>query len=196
MAENDKTQQGAATSNAADNSQQQGPQFALQRLYLKDASFESPKSPESFQQKWTPKVSFNLNTRNTKLQDDVYEVVLTVTVEAKSEDVVSFLAEVHQGAVFTCKGFKPEDLDHVLGAVCPNIMFPYVRETIDSLVTRGSFPPIMLAPVNFDALYAQSKQERQNQQAGAQSNGEAKVDQEQIRKAMAQGANAAGKKKD
>lgn len=164
MAENDNANTQAAQ--GGQNNEQQGPMFALQRIYLKDASFESPKAPDVFKGQWNPKISFNLNTRNNKLGEGVYNVVLTLTVDAKQEDNTAFLIEVQQAGVFTCSGFSEEDLERVLATVCPNILFPYARETIDSMVVRGSFPPVMLAPVNFEAVYQQSKQQRAQQAAG------------------------------
>lgn len=154
--------------------QPQGPAFALQRIYLKDASFESPRSPTVFQSQWAPKISFNLSSKSARIGEGVYEVVLTITVEAKVEENAAFLAEVHQAGIFTANGLNDSDLEHVLAAVCPNILFPYARESIDSLVVKGSFPPVALAPVNFDALYLQSKQRQAegNQQAAPQAGGE------------------------
>lgn len=152
MAENDNNQNGAAQA-----AQPQGPMFALQRIYLKDCSFESPKSPEVFRGQWAPKIAFNLSTRNEKLAEGVYDVVLRMTIEAKHDETVAFLVEVQQAGIFTCDGFNEADLERVLATVCPNILFPYARETVDALVVRGSFPALMLAPVNFDAIYAQSK---------------------------------------
>jgi preprotein translocase subunit SecB len=137
--------------------------FALQRIYLKDCSFESPKSPDVFRGQWAPKISFNLNTSNQKLAEGVFEVVLRMTIEAKQEETVAFLVEVQQAGIFTCDGFNEADLERVLATVCPNILFPYARETIDSVVVRGSFPAVMLAPVNFDAVYAQSKAQQAGQ---------------------------------
>lgn len=166
MAENDNNQNGNAQAAAQQGGQPQGPMFALQRIYLKDTSFESPKSPDVFKGQWTPKITFNLNTRNEKIADGVYDVVLRLTIEAKQEETVAFLVEVQQAGIFTCDGFSDADLERVLATVCPNILFPYARETIDALVVRGSFPPVMLAPVNFDAVYAQSKAQ-QEAQAGA-----------------------------
>ncbi|MDP2091723.1 MAG: protein-export chaperone SecB [Pseudohongiella sp.] len=158
MAENENNQTGAAPA-----AQPQGPMFALQRIYLKDCSFESPKSPDVFRGQWAPKISFNLNTSNQKLADGVYEVILRMTIEAKQEETVAFLVEVQQAGIFTCDGFNEADLERVLATVCPNILFPYARETIDALVVRGSFPAVMLAPVNFDAVYAQSKAQQAGQ---------------------------------
>ena len=158
MAENDNNQNGAAQA-----AQPQGPMFALQRIYLKDCSFESPKSPDVFRGQWAPKISFNLNTSNQKLAEGVFEVVLRMTIEAKQEETVAFLVEVQQAGIFTCDGFNEADLERVLATVCPNILFPYARETIDSVVVRGSVPAVMLAPVNFDAVYAQSNAQQAGQ---------------------------------
>jgi preprotein translocase subunit SecB len=161
MAENENNQNGNAA--AAQGDQQQGPMFALQRIYLKDTSFESPKSPDVFKGQWAPKITFNLNTSNEKLADGVYNVVLRLTIEAKQEDAIAFLVEVQQAGIFTLDRFNEADLERALATVCPNILFPYARETIDALVVRGSFPPVMLAPVNFDAVYAQSKAQKEQQ---------------------------------
>lgn len=167
MAENDSNTNAQAA--GQQGQQPQGPMFALQRIYLKDMSFESPKAPDIFKGQWQPKINFNIGTRNSKLADGVHDVVLTLTVEAKQEDATAFLCEVQQAGVFTCAGFSDEDLERVLATVCPNILFPYAREVIDSLVVKGSFPPVMLAPVNFDAVYAQAKQQ---QAQGAGANGD------------------------
>jgi len=172
MADNntDQNSQTAPATGAANGQEavNPGPAFALQRIYLKDASFESPRSPVVFQGQWTPKVTFNLGTKSARIADGVFEVVLTVTVEAKVEDAAAFLAEVHQAGVFSCVGLSDADLEHVLASVCPNILFPYAREAVDSLIVKGSFPPINLAPVNFDALYLQTKQ-RQAAEAAAKA---------------------------
>ena len=104
------------------------------------------------------------------MQDDLYEVILVLTVQAKQEEKIAFLVEVQQGGVFTCNGLEDQQLEQILSTVCPNIMFPYAREAIDSMVVKGSFPPLMLAPVNFEALYAQSKQQ-EAEQAAAGNNG-------------------------
>lgn len=135
-----------------------GPQFSLQRIYVRDLSFEAPKSPAIFRQEWTPTVGLDLNTRQKPLEGDFYEVVLTLSVTVKNGEEVAFIAEVQQAGIFMIKGLDASSMSHTLGAFCPNILFPYARETLDSLVTRGSFPALMLAPVNFDALYAQELQ--------------------------------------
>jgi preprotein translocase subunit SecB len=138
-------------------------QFALQRFYVKDSSFESPNAPESFQKQWKPEVKLDLNSRSRKLADDTYEVDVKVTATAENEGETAFLVEVVLGGIFHIKGVEGEQLQHMLGAFCPNILFPYVRETIDQLVVKGSFPALMLAPINFEALY----QQLQTQQAQA-----------------------------
>lgn len=174
MAENNSEQNNTPASPApeaaaANGQQPQGPAFALQRIYLKDASFESPRSPLVFQGQWAPKISFNLNSKSARISETVYEVVLTITVEAKVEDNAAFLAEVHQAGIFTCTGLQDNELEHVIAAVCPNILFPYAREAVDALIVKGSFPPVNLAPVNFDALYVQTKQKQVADAAAAQS---------------------------
>jgi preprotein translocase subunit SecB len=137
--------------------------FGIQRIYLKDTSFESPNAPEVFRGQWKPQINLDLNTKSNKLADDTYEVVLTLTVTAKNEDQTAFLAEVHQAGIFKIEGLEGPALHQAVGAFCPNILFPYAREAIDSLVLKGSFPALMLAPVNFDAIYAQSvKQAQEN----------------------------------
>lgn len=142
--------------------EQQQPQFGIQRLYLKDVSFESPNAPSIFRKEWKPQVKLDLNTQTKQLEDNVFEVTLTLTVAAKVQEETAFLCEVQQAGIFTVAGFNDEVRDQMLGAYCPNVLFPYAREAIDSLVIKGSFPALMLAPVNFDALYAQNKQGVEN----------------------------------
>lgn len=148
-------------------------QFAVQRVFIKDVSFESPNTPEVFRQAWKPQINMDLNTRSNKLADDVYEVILTLTVTAKNEDKTAFLAEIQQGGIFKIEGLEGQALHHAVGAYCPNLLFPYAREAIDNLVVKGSFPALMLAPVNFDALYQQSLQQQATAQAQKESEGEA-----------------------
>lgn len=154
-----------------------GAQFALQRIFLKDSSFESPRSPEVFKGKWEPKIHFDIKTRSSKVQDDSYEVILVLTAEAKLDDQSAFLVEVHQAGIFSCKDFDEAQLEQVLSTVCPNILFPYAREAIDSLVIKGSFPALMLAPINFDALYAQQKKAQAEQAAAGENGNGAAVDE-------------------
>ncbi|WP_273285849.1 protein-export chaperone SecB [Reinekea forsetii] len=137
--------------------EQQQPQFGVQRLYLKDVSFESPNAPGIFRKEWKPQIKLDLNTQTRQLDTDVYEVVLTLTVSAKIEEETAFLCEVQQAGIFSIGGFPDETRDQMLGAYCPNILFPYAREAVDAAVVKGSFPALMLAPVNFDALYQQKQ---------------------------------------
>lgn len=131
-------------------------QFAMQRLYIKDLSFEAPMGAEAFRKQWKPQVNQDLNTKTAKVEDDLYEVVLTITVTVKLEDETAFLVEVQQAGLFGVKGIEGQQLAQVLNTVCPNILFPYAREAIDNAVTKGSFPALMLPPINFDALFAQA----------------------------------------
>lgn len=148
--------------------QEVAPQFSLQRIFVKDLSFEAPKSPEIFREDWSPQVEMDLNTRQRSLEGDFHEVVLTITVTVKTADEVAFIVEVQQAGIFLIQGLDDASKGHALGAFCPSLLFPYARETIDSLVVRGSFPALMLAPVNFDALYAQELERMQ-------ANGEAQA---------------------
>ena len=135
-------------------------QFMIQRVYIKNLSFETTNTPAIFQQKWEPELSLDLNTQHTKLDEGVYEVSLTVTATVKNQGTTAFLVEVQQAGIFTIQGPQPEQLDHLLGSFCPNILFPFAREAITSEVIRGSFPQLVLAPINFDALYAQQQEEK------------------------------------
>ncbi len=179
MAENDNQQQpGAAQPNAAANNAQQpdGPRFSVQRVYVKDASFEAPDSPEVFLRQYNPQISFNLNTRSRKLevQENVYEVVLRLTVDVKQDEKTLFLVEVEQAGVFEIKGLDDERLEQVLNITCPTVLFPYGREAIDNLAIKGGFPPLTLAPINFEMIYAQAKrnmgEQGQQPQAASPSN--------------------------
>ena len=139
-----------------------GAQFALQRIFIKDVSFESPKAPEIFRTQWQPKVNLELNSSHKNLEGDLYEVLLQLTITAKDDkDEVVYLTEIQQAGIFLIKGLESEALMQTLGAFCPSVLFPYAREAIDNLVIKGSFPPLMLAPVNFDAIYEQSRQKRE-----------------------------------
>ena len=138
------------------------PHLGVERVYLRDVSFESPKAPEVFTEPWRPKVQVDINTRNRHVEGARYEVVLTVTVEAQLGDRVVMVVELQQAGLFRLEGLEDEELRRkVLAAACPNILFPYARETLDSLVVKGSFPPFNLDPMNFDALYAQAMKQQQ-----------------------------------
>lgn len=156
----------AENQQAAGNENQNQLQFALQRIYVKDLSFESPNSPLVFQEQWKPQVNLDLNTAHNKLSDNQYEVVLSLTVTAKVGEKVAYIVEIQQAGVFLVAGIEGAQLGQMLGAYCPNILFPYAREAIDATVNRGSFPALMLAPVNFDAIYAQALKRKQEEAAG------------------------------
>jgi preprotein translocase subunit SecB len=147
--------------------QQESAQFHIQRIYTKDISFETPNSPEIFKKEWKPEVKLDLDTRNSKLEDNVFEVVLSLTVTTTVGEETAFLCEVQQAGIFTVAQMEESQLAHALGAFCPNILFPYAREAVSNLVNRGTFPQLNLAPVNFDALFAQYLQQRQSQQGDA-----------------------------
>lgn len=147
-----------------------GPQFAIQRIYTKDISFETPNSPAIFTDKWEPQVNVDLNSSGTRLDEGLFEVTLSLTVTAKLGEKTAYLVEVQQAGVFTLQGFSEQDLGGMLHSFCPNILFPYAREVISDLVSKGSFPQLLLAPINFDALYAQHLQKQQ--QAGKGGEGE------------------------
>jgi len=151
----------------AEEAQQPERQLALQKIYVKDLSFETPNSPQVFTLKWEPNVEFNLATNTQQLQDTLYEVSITVTVTVKLEDKTAYLIEVCQAGVFALIGFSAQELGPLLGSYCPNILFPFAREAVSDLVIKGGFPPMLLAPVNFDALYAQHMQQRGEQSAEA-----------------------------
>jgi len=138
-------------------------QFIIQKIYIKDVSFETPNSPVIFTQQWEPKVEFNLASNAQGLENGLFEVALTVTVTVKLEEKTAYLAELTQAGVFTITGFEEEELRPMIGSYCPNILFPYAREAVSDLVIKGGFPPLLLAPVNFDALYMQHMQQQTNQ---------------------------------
>lgn len=140
---------------AEENQNQQDRQFQLQKIYVKDVSFETPSSPHVFTLEWSPEVDFNLSTAAAQLQEGTYEVVVKLTVTVKLEQKTAYLVEISQAGIFAAFGFEESELGHLLGSYCPNILFPYAREAISDLVIKGGFPPMLLAPVNFDALYAQ-----------------------------------------
>lgn len=139
----------------------------IHRLYLKDASFESPATPEVFtsSNEFQPSVDLQLNTETQRLAEGAYEVVLTATVTGSTEERTAFVVEIKQAGIFGIQGFAGEELNQVLGAYCPSILFPFAREIVADLVAKGSLPQLVLQPVNFDALYAQHAQQQQG--AGA-----------------------------
>lgn len=142
--------------------------FQIQRIYTKDISFEAPNAPQIFQKEWQPEVKLDLDTASNKLTEDIYEVVLRVTVTVKIETDTAFLCEVQQAGIFNIAGIDDKQMAHCLGAYCPNVLFPYARECVNSLVTRGTFPQLNLAPVNFDALFMNYLQQQSTGEKVAQ----------------------------
>jgi preprotein translocase subunit SecB len=142
-------------------------QFSIQKIYTKDVSFETPKSPKIFIEKWEPSVDFNLGTRVEPLEDNLYEVALTVTVTVTSGESTAYLVEVTQAGIFSLDGFADQEMGPMIGSFCPNILFPYAREAVSDLVAKGGFPQLLLAPVNFDALYAQHLQQTRSAGPGS-----------------------------
>jgi preprotein translocase subunit SecB len=134
--------------------------FAIHKIYIRDVSFETPHSPEAFQEQWQPSVNMDLGNAARGLDNDYYEVVLTVTVTVKSGEKTVYLVEVQQAGIFHIEGFPEEAVNHMTATTCPNILFPFAREMISDLVVRGGFPQLLLAPVNFEALYLQQQQQQ------------------------------------
>ena len=144
-----------------ENQQSNETQFMIQRVYVKDLSYETPNTPAVFQQQWEPELTLDLNTTSTQLEPGVYEVILSVTATVNNQKAIAFLVEVKQAGIFTIQGAPDNQLDQLLNSFCPSILFPYAREAITSQVIRGSFPQLVLAPINFDALYMQQLAEKQ-----------------------------------
>lgn len=141
-------------------------QFAIKKIYTKDISFETPNSPQIFQdeKKWAPEIDVSLSNRSAAVGEDIYETILSITVTSKLDEKVAYLVEVHQAGQFFIKGLQEEELRELLGSYCPNLLFPFVREAVSSLVVKGGFPQLLLAPVNFELLYAQHMKAVQVQQ--------------------------------
>lgn len=135
--------------------------YGLQRVYLKDVSFESPRAPEIFEGEWKPSLSVNIGTRVRPVAEDHYEVVLSLTVEAKQGDEVAFLVELQQAGVFLVAGFSDQERHQILGILCPQNLFPFAREEVANLALKGGFPQILLQPINFERMYQQSLQQKQ-----------------------------------
>lgn len=152
MAEENQTPEGQE---AAASEGQPGPQFSVQKIYLKDVSFESPGAPNIFKEGGQPELKMNLTQRVQSVDENFYEVVLTVTVTCKIGEKTAYLAEVQQAGIFGIVGFEQEQLQATLGAYCPTVLFPYARQQISDLVIHGGFQPLLLQPVNFDQLYAE-----------------------------------------
>ena len=140
-------------------------QFLVQRIYTKDISFEAPNTPQLFQENWSPEINVGLGSEVNKVNEELLELVLKVSVEAKHEDKTVFLVEIQQAGLFAIQGFNEQEADALMGVAAPNVLFPYAREVVSDLVTRGSFPQFVLQPVNFEAIYAQQRQAKAAQAA-------------------------------
>lgn len=137
-------------------------QLAIQKIYVKDFSFESPNTPQVFTKTdWSPKTDLNLRSSHNPGNDGNHEVVLSLTIEAKEGDKVIFLVELHQAGLFHITGYSDDEFRAIVGSFCPNILFPYARESIASIISKGGFPEFILQPINFDALYAQGMAQAQ-----------------------------------
>jgi len=151
MSETKETNNEKASENAE-------PHFSIEKVYLKDVSFESPGAPATFTDDWSPEINMDLNSQGKPIDKNIYEVELRITVTAKNKDKTAFLVEIKQCGIFSISGMDEANLNGMLGSFCPNILFPYAREAISDLVSKGGFPQLLLAPVNFDAIYAQHLQ--------------------------------------
>jgi len=144
-------------------------EFAPQKIYIKDLSFETPNSPEIFTEEWKPAVNMNLSSEARPLGEKLYEVVLTVTVTVTMEEKTAYLVEAQQAGIFHIDGFPEDIVGRMVATVCPNILFPFAREHVADLITRGGFPQLLLAPVNFEALYQQQQMQEQSQATPAET---------------------------
>lgn len=160
----DETSNGAA----APAEQAAGATFVVDKLYLKDVSFEAPNAPMIFNEQGQPDLQMNLHQRVQRVGEDAYEVVLGITLTCTVNGKTAYLAEVQQAGVFGISGFAEQGLDAMLGTQCPNVLYPYARQAIGDLIVGGGFPPFYLQPINFDAVYAEGLRQR----AEAQENGE------------------------
>ena len=142
------------------------PQFTVEKIYLKDVSFEAPNAPQIFNEQGQPQLNMNLNQKVARLADGVYEVVLGVTLTCMMGEKTVYLSEVQQAGIFSLIGFDERTLDMMLGTYCPNVLFPYARQAISELISQGGFPPFYLQPINFEGLYAEGLRRRAEQAQG------------------------------
>jgi len=142
-------------------------QVLLQRIYLKDASVEVPQAPQVFTRQWTPQVDVQVGTNAMPLGGTAHQVMLSITVTAKLGEDVAFLVEIHQGGIFDIAGFAEGELQAVVAGYCPGVIFPFAREAVADLIQRSGFPPILLQPINFDALYVEHLARAREQNAAA-----------------------------
>jgi preprotein translocase subunit SecB len=138
-------------------------QFGIQRIYVKDLSFEAPNTPGIFQKEWQPDLNLDIQFDNQMLENDMYEVTLKLTVTVMNKKEIAFVVEVQQAGIFVISGMPKDQLGALLNAYCPNILFPYAREVVSSQVTAASFPQLVLSPINFDALYLQQLEQQKAQ---------------------------------
>ena len=138
------------------------PGFAIEKLYVKDASLEIPNAPQIFTDRTPPQVSVELGNTAQKLDEGIYEVAIKVTLTSKIADKVAFLVEITQAGIFGIRNVPDENMEMILAITCPNILFPYAREAVSDLVTRAGFAPVLLNPINFEALYMQQKEQAAN----------------------------------
>jgi preprotein translocase subunit SecB len=165
------TEEVTENNNSEAAANQQPAQFVLKKLYIKDLSFEIPGAPEIFQGEYKPEVKLDMNSRSRAVAENEYEVDLTISLTATQDETTIFVVEVQQAGIFAISGIDEEiRLRHALSAYCPNILFPYVRETVSGLVAKGGFPPLLLAPVNFDQLFAAQLQQDQAKAAEETNN--------------------------
>lgn len=136
---------------------QQQPQVGIARIYVKDISFESPLAPKIFMQQWRPEIKLGVEVRHRKVQENLFEVSLELTVEAQEGEKVGFITEVEQAGLFEVSGAQGAQLEHILSVFCASTLFPYARQVVDQCLNQGGFPPVMLAPLNFEALYARQR---------------------------------------
>ncbi|MBS0194546.1 MAG: protein-export chaperone SecB [Proteobacteria bacterium] len=155
----DEATNGAAGAESAP----QGPQFMVHKLYLKNVSYEAPGVPAAFQEQAMPQLQLNLNQKVGRMEADMYEVSLTITLTCTINEKTAYLAEVEQAGIFGLSGFDDASLDMMLGSHCPNVLFPYARQVVSDLISNGGFPPFLLQPINFDAVYAEQLRQRMQQ---------------------------------
>ena len=145
-----------------------GPSFSVEKIYVKDVSFEAPGAPQVFNDQGQPQLEMNLNQRVQRLSEQLFEVVLSVTLTCKLEDKTVYLVEAQQAGVFGLAGFDEQTLDAMLGIHCPTVLYPYARQIIGDLIQAGGFQPFLLQPINFEGVYAESLRQRQAQQGAGQ----------------------------
>ena len=154
----------------------EGPQFTVEKIYVKDVSFEVPNAPQVFQDQTQPQLQMNLNQRVQRVGDQGYEVVLGITLTCTVGEKTAYLAEVQQAGIFGLAGFDEATLDGMLGTHCPNILYPYARQTVSDLIQAGGFPPFLMQPINFEALYAEGLRQRAAQSTGGNNGDLASAD--------------------